>query len=76
MIRDFIKEVFCDWFHGGGYVLRDQLGRVNWQCARCGRWANPVPEEGENEMIDAAIRGELDHRKAIAEMRRRVRSRG
>jgi hypothetical protein len=37
-----LKTFWCSWFHGGGTVERDPLGRVNWQCSKCGRWCDPV----------------------------------
>jgi hypothetical protein len=35
--------------------MRDPSNRVNWQCAKCGRWATPVPLEDERKMTDAAL---------------------
>lgn len=43
-----IVDLWCEWTHGGGHIERDPSGRVNWQCNRCGRWAQPVPIEDEN----------------------------
>lgn len=50
-----LADLWCDWTHGGGHILRDPLGRVNWQCARCGRWADPVPRAVETEIIDKLL---------------------
>lgn len=42
-----MKNLICSWFHGGGDIKRDELGRINWQCRKCGRWGDPVPLEVE-----------------------------
>ena len=47
-MRERIKEFWCSWFHGGGSIKRDQLDRINWQCGRCGRWADPVSLDDEH----------------------------
>ena len=54
-----MKNLICSWFHGGGYIKRDELGRINWQCKKCGRWADPVPLEQEKRMTDRAIEAKL-----------------
>ena len=54
-----IAAEWCAWTHGGGHILRDPSGRVNWQCAKCGRWADPVPLEDERRVVDGDIRGML-----------------
>lgn len=51
-----IKRLWCDWFHGGGHVTRDATGCINWQCARCGRWADPVPLEVEAAAVGEKLR--------------------
>lgn len=52
----FLKATWCDMTHGGGRIERDHLGRINWRCAKCGRWSNsPVPLRDETEMIDRDI---------------------
>lgn len=43
-----MKKFICSWFHGGGDIKRDELGRINWQCRKCGRWADPTPLEVEH----------------------------
>ena len=50
-----IKRIWCSWMHGGGTVKRDPLGRINWQCAKCGRWCDPVIKRSEKHMneVDA-----------------------
>jgi hypothetical protein len=50
-----IKEFWCSWTHGGGYIKRDSQDRINWQCQKCGRWADPVPLEQERKMIDRDV---------------------
>lgn len=50
-----LKKLWCDLFHGGGHVTRDPTGCINWQCARCGRWADPVPLEDEAAAVGAAL---------------------
>lgn len=43
-----MKKFICSWFHGGGDIKRDELGRINWQCRKCGRWADLIPLEVEH----------------------------
>lgn len=51
------KNMWCNWTHGGGRLLRDAQGRINWCCGKCGRWSdNPVPHKQERLQTDAAIR--------------------
>jgi hypothetical protein len=50
-----IQEAWCSTTHAGGYVKRDAQGRINWQCARCGRWGDPVSIEDERDMVDYYI---------------------
>jgi len=50
------SRLWCAWTHGGGHIVRDNLGRVNWQCAKCGRWADAVPADVENALVAAALR--------------------
>ena len=47
--------LWCSWTHGGGYIMRDTSGRVNWQCKKCARWANAVSAEDEKTVIAASI---------------------
>lgn len=48
---------WCDLTHGGGQIKRDDEGRINWQCAKCGRWARyPVPLGEEAAVANASIR--------------------
>jgi hypothetical protein len=51
----WLKDKLCDWFHGGGRIKRDAVGRINWQCDKCGRWGDPVPLEHEAQMIEQHI---------------------
>ena len=50
-----LKALWCELFHGGGHIKRDSQGRINWQCQKCGRWADPVPLEQEQRMTTQAI---------------------
>lgn len=54
--KSYLKRMWCDLTHGGGTILRDPLGRLNWRCCKCARWANPVPREAEMLVINAHIR--------------------
>lgn len=47
LIWEGLRAEWCSLTHGGGHILRDPLDRVNWQCAKCGRWAEPVSPEDE-----------------------------
>lgn len=39
-----LVDLWCAWTHGGGQIKRDDQGRINWQCNKCGRWSRyPVP---------------------------------
>lgn len=47
-----MRNCRCAWFHGGGRIDRDELGRINWRC-NCGRWSDhPTPLEEEARIID------------------------
>lgn len=54
-MRGWFRILWCDLRHGGGRVERDDLARLNWRCARCGRWAEPVPPEEERRVVDRDI---------------------
>lgn len=54
-LTGWIAEQWCAWTHGGGIIKRDDQGRINWQCSKCGRWAEPVPLRDEADMIDRDI---------------------
>ncbi len=42
----------CDLIHGGG--------RINWQCAKYGRWSdNPVPAKAIPKRIGRRIAGKI-----------------
>jgi hypothetical protein len=49
-----VASEWCRLTHGGGHILRDPSDRVNWQCAKCGRWAEPVGEADEKAVTDRA----------------------
>lgn len=54
MTRDILKNLWCEWTHGGGHIERDPLGQINWQCAKCGRWSDhPVPVQTERQVVAA-----------------------
>lgn len=47
------NDLWCAWTHGGGQIKRDEQGRINWQCNKCGRWSPyPVPLKDEHEVIN------------------------
>jgi len=51
-----LLEMWCGLFHGGGRIERDEHGRINWQCKKCGRWSRfPVPLDEEQKSTDRAI---------------------
>lgn len=54
-LRDILARTICDWFHGGGHIKRDAEGNINWQCARCGRWATPVDHDSEAAVVQREI---------------------
>jgi hypothetical protein len=33
-----MSQFWCNWVHGGGRIVRDELGQINWRCSKCGRW--------------------------------------
>lgn len=66
LILDGIASEWCNLTHGGGHIERDPSGRVNWQCNKCGRWAQPVPEQEELSVVDMEIA------RAMQEVGRRV----
>ena len=51
-----MRKWWCSWFHGGGEIKRDCYDRINWQCSKCGRWADPVDKQTERLSTDAAIK--------------------
>ena len=52
---NWLKQVLCSWTHGGGHIKRDSQGRINWQCQKCGRWADPVTAD-VHETVDGSPR--------------------
>lgn len=50
------KEWWCGWTHGGGDIKRDPYMRINWQCRKCGRWAEPVDLQTERLIVERDIR--------------------
>lgn len=60
------RKVWCNWLHGGGHIHRDEQGRLNWRCSKCGRWsANPVllPEErhATGQSVAAYLKEQSSH---------------
>lgn len=51
-----VRNMWCDWTHGGGRIKRDPYKRVNWQCDKCGRWAEPVDLQVERMIVERDIR--------------------
>jgi hypothetical protein len=51
-----LAALWCEWTHGGGWIMRDPAGHVNWQCQKCGRWAEPVSERDEELALLADMR--------------------
>lgn len=50
------KEWWCEWFHNGGRLERDEQGRINWRC-ECGRWSDtPIPLGEELAVIEHDIK--------------------
>jgi len=42
------RKMWCAWFHGGGRLHRNNKGRLNWRCDKCGRWSDyPVSLKDE-----------------------------
>ena len=57
----WLKNLWCSWTHGGGRIERDELGRINWRCAKCGRWHDsPVPLAVERAVIDRDMEARHD----------------
>lgn len=56
MESDWFTRLVCGWLHGGGDIKRDDSGRINWRCRKCGGWADPIPLATENAAIDAAMK--------------------
>lgn len=48
-----LRVLWCNLAHGDGQVKRDSLGRINWQCSKCGRWMSPVTPEEEASVVEA-----------------------
>lgn len=63
-----VVALWCEWTHGGGWIMRDPSGRVNWQCQKCGRWAEPVPDHEEYAMTAQ----DMEIAEAMREVGRRI----
>lgn len=53
---EWLRKRWCELAHGGGRIQHDPQGRVNWRCSRCGRWADPVPTDELQRIVDSATR--------------------
>lgn len=62
----WFADRWCSWTHGGGRIKRDDRGRINWQCDRCGRWADPVPSDQERRVVDADLDAKIAERRQEA----------
>lgn len=59
--KEVIFIFVCDFFHSGGRIKRDDLGRINWQCDTCMRWsANPVAIKDETLQVNMQINKHID----------------
>lgn len=56
---NWLSKNWCNWFHGGGRIKRDNKGCINWQCDKCGRWGEPVEHSVEQRMIERDIREKM-----------------
>jgi hypothetical protein len=69
-----LTKLWCGWFHGGGHIMRDSQDRLNWRCAKCGRWGDdPVSHE---EAAVTVARYEADMRRAILQAKEPTDERG
>jgi len=56
-----LKNLWCDFTHGGGKIHRDAQGQINWRCSKCGRWSdNPVSLTNEAAHLAKQIEGADD----------------
>ena len=51
---------WCSYIHGGGKIERDPYGHINWQCAKCGRWAEPVTHADEQKLLSKNTQNYVD----------------
>jgi len=55
-IAEIAARWWCRWTHGGGRVERDEQGRLNWRCTKCGRWGDyPVSLKDEWQLIGQTV---------------------
>lgn len=47
---NWLRKKWCDWTHGGGHLERDEQDRLNWRCARCGRWGDHPLQKSDEAM--------------------------
>lgn len=60
VILDGIAAEWCRFTHGGGHIMRDPSGRVNWQCNKCGRWATRTVEAQPERAVKCTDPGITD----------------
>lgn len=58
----WLKNLWCDWTHGGGKITRDMNDCINWQCCKCGRWAVAVTHAQEKHLIDKAMKDRFERK--------------
>ena len=69
-VWDGLAGEWCRLTHGGGHIQRDPTGRVNWQCNKCGRWAEPVSQEDEAAVTEFALRSACSHLGTLVDRQR------
>ena len=57
-LAEWVSRLWCDWTHGGGSIERDEQGRINWRCRKCGRWS-PHPVSLKDELRALAAKEPL-----------------
>lgn len=55
-IKAKLKSWWCGLTHGGGVITRDPVGRINWQCRKCGRWSDIGLSDLERFAIETALK--------------------
>lgn len=63
---EWVERHWCSWTHGGGQIKRDDQGCINWQCDKCGRWADPVPLDQERQMVEGDVDAKIAERRRAA----------
>ena len=48
----WLSTLWCEWVHNRGHIERDDQGRINWRCAKCGRCSDiPVSRVDEDATV-------------------------